>query len=142
MSPRSTCEAAQIEAIMRRWYDELWNQGRLEVFDDLVAPDGVLHAQGEELGREAARQRFIAMRAAFSDFAFEIDYLGVQGNVAVVRWHVRLTHIGPWLGEPPTGRRLVIEGSSWVRVQDGLLREGWDYWDQQRVIDAAREVCG
>lgn len=126
-------DAGPVEAVVRRWYDDLWNKGRLEVVEELAAPDGVLHAQGDRLSREEARQRFAAMRAAFSDFDFVIDQLAVQGDLAVVRWHVHLTHVGSWMGEPPTGRRFMIEGSSWIRVENGLLQEGWDYWDQQQV---------
>lgn len=133
---RLMSQAAEVEAFARRWYDELWNQGRLEVIDELSSPDGVLHAQGEALSRDAARQRFVAMRAAFAEFDFVIDQLAVLGSLAVVRWHVHLTHVGCWLGEPPSGRRLTIHGSSWVRIENGLLQEGWDYWDQQQVLQA------
>lgn len=125
--------SAHIEALVRRWYDELWNHGRLEVVDELAAPDSVLHAQGDRLTRDEARQRFAAMQAAFNDFEFAVDQLAVQGKLAVVRWHVYLTHVGSWMGEPPTGERFVIHGSSWIRVENGLLQEDWDYWDQQQV---------
>lgn len=139
VSPRPSPQAAQIEAVVRRWYDELWNKGRFEIIDELASPDGVLHAQGDALDLMAARERFIAMRTAFHDFEFAIDHLTVQDDVAVVRWHVRLTHVGPWMGRPPSGKRFTIEGSSWVRVTDGRLREGWDYWDQEQVSRALNE---
>lgn len=80
------------------------------------------------------------MRAAFTDFDFVVDHVTVRDDVAVVRWHVHLTHVGQWLGKPPSGRRLTIEGSSWLRVEGGRIREGWDYWDQQRIFAAARET--
>jgi steroid delta-isomerase-like uncharacterized protein len=134
---RPTSQTAEVEALARRWYDELWNKGRLEVIDELSSPDAMLHSQGESLSRDAARRRFSAIRAAFSEFDFVIDQLAVLGSLAVVRWHVQLTHIGCWMGEPPSGRRLTIHGSSWIRIEDGLLQEGWDYWDQQQVRQAA-----
>ena len=134
-----TAEPAAIEALIRRWYDELWNKGRLEVIEELAAPDGVLHAQGDELrGHAAVRRRMEALRAAFSDFDFVVEQVAVQGNVASARWHVSVTHTGSWMGERPSGRRFVIQGSSWIRVEGGLLEEGWDYWDQQQVLDALR----
>lgn len=138
-APSGTSDAARLEAMVRRWYHELWNHGRLGIIEELAAPNGVLHAQGDELrGHAAIRQRLEAVRAAFSDFDFMIDQLAVQGDMAVVRWRVYLTHRGSWLGEPASGRRFVIHGSSWIRAEGNLIAEAWDYWDQQQVIDDSR----
>lgn len=135
----STTNVVELEAMVRRWYGELWNKGQLRVIEEIAAQDCILHAQGDELhGHAAVHQRMEAIRAAFSDFDFVIEQLAVQGDIAIVRWHVHLTHTGSWMGETPSGRRFIIRGSSWIRAENGVLQEGWDYWDQQQIIDALR----
>jgi len=49
-----------------------------------------------------------------------------------------MTHTGEWMGNKPTHQRLEVRGSTWIRVENGLLVEGWDYWEQQQATDAVR----
>jgi steroid delta-isomerase-like uncharacterized protein len=129
-SPSSS--AAQAEALVRRWFELIWNQRRLDAIDELASPDGVLHAEGQELrGRAALRRRAAEVHAAFSDIVMKIEDITVHNGVVICRWRATFTHTGPWLGIPPTGKRGVVCASTWIRVEDGWLTEGWDYWEQQ-----------
>lgn len=127
------------ETLVRRWFEEVWNQGRLETIEELVAPDAVLRAEGAMLrGPAEIRGRTQAMRAAFSDFDMRMEQVTVHGDWVVARWRVAMTHTGTWMGTAPTGQRVVAYGSTWIRVVDGLFVEGWDYWEQQQTTDALR----
>lgn len=122
---------SQPELMVRRWFQEMWNERRFETIDELLAPDCVLHAEGRDLhGRAAMVRRAEEFFAAFDRFLVEIYDLTVQGDLVICRWLVRMTQTGPWLGLPPTGKRLIVRGSTWIRVADGWLAEGWDYWDE------------
>jgi len=126
--------AVSMEVLVRRWFEELWNQGRLDVIKELAAPECVLHAQGDDLhGHAAVRQRMEAMRSAFGNVDFVVDTLAAHDNMVGLRWHVTVTHTGEWMGVWPSGRRFAIYGSSWIRINGGLLREAWDFWDQRQV---------
>jgi len=123
--------AAHYESLVRRLFQELWNERKFETIDELLSPDCVLHAEGRELrGRAAMYRRAEEFFAAFAMFTIEIQNLTVQGELVISRWLVRLTQTGPWLGMPPTGKRLIVRGSTWIRVESGWLAEGWDYWDE------------
>ncbi len=138
--PRRSRErgAGRMETLVRRWFDDLWNQGRLDVIEELAVPDCMLHAEGEDLaGHAAVRRRMEAIRSAFGDFDFVVDALVARGDMVSLRWRLGLTRTGAWLGQPPSGKRLVIHGSSWVRIGGGLVCEAWDHWDQRQVTDAA-----
>jgi len=39
---------------------------------------------------------------------------------------------------PPTHKRIVVNGSTWMRGENGLLAEGWDYWEKEEAADAIR----
>jgi hypothetical protein len=100
---------------VRRFFDELWNQHRLEVIDELLSPDCVLRAEGQERrGRAAAYQRATELFAAFGEFAIDIKDVTAHGDFVICRWRQRLN----------------VQGSSWVRVENGWLTEGRDYWHE------------
>ena len=63
------------EQLMRRWFEEVWNQQRVEVIDELLAADALLHGHVPELrGREAFKQlhaTFCANKERFAQLFFE-----------------------------------------------------------------------
>ena len=42
--------------LMRRWFQEVWNEGRMETIYELLSPDGVAHT-GKGARRRALRSR-------------------------------------------------------------------------------------
>jgi steroid delta-isomerase-like uncharacterized protein len=120
-------------AAARRLTDEAFNHGRLEVFDEICAPDIVSHdpaEPGDVRGIEAHKERVRQYRAAISDIAVVFDDVIAVGDKVVTRWTSRGTNDGELLGMPPTGRTVEITGISIDRfAADGKLVETWDQWD-------------
>lgn len=128
-SARSS-DPSQIEAVARRWYQEVWNNARLDTLDELLSPDCILHAKGTELrGQAAIRNHMQSIHAAFGDLALAIDHFAFEDQIAIARWHATAVHCGSWLGEPPSGRHAQIYGSSWITVRDRLIQEAWQVID-------------
>ena len=120
-------------AAARRIIEEAFNQGRLEVFDEVCSPDIVSHdpAEPEDLrGIEAHKERVRAYRTAMSDLVLAIeDTIATEDKVAT-RWRARGTNDGEMMGMPPTGKRTDITGMSIDRFDsDGKIVETWDQWD-------------
>jgi steroid delta-isomerase-like uncharacterized protein len=120
-------------AVLRRWFDEIWNRRNVDVVDELLAPDGVLHDAAMSAGSAVAGEQFKsqarALLSAFPDLHFAIDQIVDGGDCAAVRITITGTHSGPGLGVPPTGRAIRISSMSMARVREGLLVEGWDNVD-------------
>lgn len=136
---RANEASAVYEPLVRRWWQEVWNEGRLDAIDELTTPDVVLRADGAEMrGRAELRKRTEAIRAAFSEIEVHLDQVTVSGDWVISRWRVAMTHTGPWMGMPPTHKRIVVNGSTWMRGENGLLAEGWDYWEKQEAADELR----
>jgi predicted ester cyclase len=53
----------------------------------------------------------------------------VDGDVVGLRWTWEATHYGPFLGIPPTGARVSIEGYDLILVRDGQIHGAWVYQD-------------
>jgi steroid delta-isomerase-like uncharacterized protein len=120
-------------AAARRIAEEGFNQGRLEVFDEVCSPDVVSHdpAEAEDVhGVEAHKERVRQYRAAMSDLKVVFDDVFAAGDKVASRWTARGTHDGELQGIPPTGRKIVITGISIDRFDEhGKLVETWDQWD-------------
>jgi steroid delta-isomerase-like uncharacterized protein len=125
-------------ALARRWMDEVWNQRRLETVDELLHEDGVCHSSLGELRGKAGflEGQFAVMTGAFPDFRVEVEDMLATDDTTVTRWVVTGTHTGEGLGFAPTGRAIRITGMTWVRIADGKMVEGWDYWDRAQLYEA------
>lgn len=125
--------AEENAATARRILDEAWNGGRLDVLDELCAPDCVDHdlAMHEDArGLATNKERIRAYRAAMPDLHVTIDDLVADGDRVVTRWHASGTNDGELMGNPPTHRRTEFTGMSIDRFDaDGRLAETWDQWD-------------
>jgi ketosteroid isomerase-like protein/predicted ester cyclase len=121
-----------VEAFLRRMFDEIINQGRLEVADEMFAEDYVDHGpMGDIVGREGFKQLVAQWRGAVPDVHCEIDTVIAHGDLCA--WLVRTTgtHTGDGLGFPATGRRFET-----VSANVGLLRDGRaaEHWAEQGMF--------
>ncbi len=75
------------EVVIRRFYDELWNEWRLAVADEILTPDVRFRGSlgGSSVGIEAFKDYFHQARTAFPDLHAQIDDLIVTGEVVVTR---------------------------------------------------------
>src|SRR5206468_983036 len=116
-------------AILRRWFEEVWNQGRFETIDELFAADGVAHGLGEpgvEVRGPAAFRPFAErFRATFPDITISIEETIAEGDKVAARWTGTVTHTGDQLGIPATGKQATITGIAIVRVRDGQIVDAW-----------------
>jgi steroid delta-isomerase-like uncharacterized protein len=123
------------KAVVRRYYDEVLNQGKLELLGDLAIPDYVEHSPfpGQDVGLPGLRHRAGLLWAAFRP-QFILDDLIAEGDRVVVRWTNHGMHQGEFLGMPATGRSFTITGMDIHRLRDGKLAEHWDVVDQLSLL--------
>jgi steroid delta-isomerase-like uncharacterized protein len=120
--------AEENKALARRWVEGLFNEGNLNVADEILSPDFVLHAPfdpRELRGPEAVKQFISAYRQAFPDGHTTIEDQIAEGDEAVNRWRVTATHEGEFQGIAATGNRVEVTGIDIVRVAEGKLTVGW-----------------
>ena len=118
-----------------RVIEQAWNQGRLEVIDELVDPRYVRHTFfGDLHGPEGFKERISSMRAAVSDLHVEIHEIVVKDSTGFCHYTVTGRHTGALLGSPPTGNDIEFGGAVVVHYADGKLIEEWEYIDTARVL--------
>lgn len=125
-------------AVVRQWFEEVWNQGSEASIDKLFSPDTVAHGLGDserDVHGPDEMKPFVAnIRGAIPDTHISIDDILTDGDRVAVRVTLRGTHTGAGLGVPPTGRKVSIQGIIIVRVAGGRIVEGWNSYDQLGLL--------
>ena len=127
-------------ALARRWFDDIWNKRRDATIHEMLDPKAVGHLEGlvtHGIDEFLAARVFILK--AFPDVAVDVDAIIAQGDQVAVRWSVRGTHRGDFLGVAPTDKPITIRGMTWLRfTAEGRIAEGWDAWNQGRLVAELR----
>jgi predicted ester cyclase len=127
-----------VAAILRRMFDEIINEGNLDVADELFAEDFIDHGpMGDVQGREAFKGLVAQWRAAVPDVRCELENIFSEGDLA--GWLVRTTgtHTGDGLGFPATGKRFETVSANIGRFRDGLAAE---HWSEQGMLPMLAQV--
>jgi steroid delta-isomerase-like uncharacterized protein len=120
------------KALIRRFYDEVWARGNLDVADEVFADAYVRHdfRAGDPVQGPEGQKRIAAdFRAAFPDLTWNIDFLLAEGEFVAGRWTASGTHRGSWAGVEPTGRPMRFSGVNIFRFAQGKVVEIWNHRD-------------
>jgi steroid delta-isomerase-like uncharacterized protein len=125
-------------SLMRRWFQEVWNEGRVQTIYDLLAEDICGWGQdqpGVEIRKPAD---FVALfnriHGAFPKQNMTVEDVFGSGDKVVVRWSSVMTHTGDHLGIPATNKAVRVTGITIARIANGKIVEGWDNWDQLALM--------
>ena len=121
--------------LMRRWFKEVWNEGRVQTIYDLMSENGVGVGQDQPGVEIHGPADFAALsnrlHGAFPDMRITVeDTFGADDKV-VVRWSAKMTHTGDHLGIPATHKPVHI---TIARIEKGKIVQGWDNWDQLALM--------
>jgi steroid delta-isomerase-like uncharacterized protein len=125
-------------ALMRRWFKEVWNQGRVQTIYDLMAENAIATGQDEpgvEIhGPGDFVRLFNRLHGAFPDIKVTVEDAFGAGDKVVVRWSAVMTHTGDHLGTPATNKKVRVTGITIAQIQNGKIIRGWDNWDQLALM--------
>jgi steroid delta-isomerase-like uncharacterized protein len=120
----------ELKETARRFFAEIWNGRDESAIDRFIVADAAGNDPDFGAGREAFRTQWKQWMAAFPDLHFEIVELIAEGNKVLTRWVLTGTHsTAEFLGVPPTGTQIRVEGMSLDRIENGWVMEGADGWD-------------
>ncbi|MCA1636484.1 MAG: ester cyclase [Acidobacteria bacterium] len=132
------------KALIRRWFEEVWNKGRAEAIDELFAEDGVAHGlagdggDGELRGPAGFKPFFQRFRDAFPDVEVVVEDTIAEGDMVVARCSVRGRHQSDSLGFAATNQPVEFDGITIGRVRDGKIVEAWNNFDFMKMF----QQCG
>lgn len=129
---RQRMSAEENKAIFRRYVEEVGNEGKLELADEIFDRYRAHQADSSvlERGPEDVKRFMGEFRDAFSDFHTTIEDQIAEDDKVVTRWRMRGIHNGEFRGIAPTGNKLEITGIGIFRFSGGKVVESWDNLDQ------------
>jgi predicted ester cyclase len=119
--------AEENEALVRRYFEEAWVERKLAAVDELMVPNYVEHQipDGRLTSRHSLKQLLAMYYKAFPDMKSVLHDIFAQDDRVMYRWSVNATHLGDWLGIPPTGNHMRATGITIYRIAGGKAVEGW-----------------
>ena len=122
--------------VLVRRYVEAIHAGNIDEGEELLTSDFNFHMPGAPgpLNREAFRQLFTGLLAAFPDLVITNEGFVAEGDKVAGRWITSGTHQGELWGIPPTGKRVEITSMDINCIADGKMAERWHEFDALGLI--------
>ena len=119
--------AEENEALVRRYFEAAWVKRNLTAVDEFMVHNYVEHQipDGRLTSRHSLKQLLAMYYRAFPDMKSVLHDVLAQGDRVMYRWSVSATHLGDWLGIPPTGNHMRATGITIYRMVGGKAVEGW-----------------
>jgi steroid delta-isomerase-like uncharacterized protein len=136
MQEQNTLDANK--ALVRRWFEEVWNKGRAEAIDEMFAADGIAHGLSEDAGNPIQGPRDFkpfheTFRGAFPDIEVVVEDTIAEGDKVAARCSVRGKHTGAHLGVAPSNASVDFTGMTIARIRDGKIVEAWNNFDFMKM---------
>lgn len=118
-------------SLVRRFYEDMCNERRLDLAGALFAADCTLHdpqipgVKGPEAIAEAVKMYQKGVQGHW-----QIEDIFASGDDRVtVRWTGTGVHTADVMGIPPTGNKVRVDAISVFRIAHGKIAESWEVWD-------------
>lgn len=112
--------------IVRRFVEEVQSRHKIELIDQLLSPDYIDHYDGTQPPYLESAKRFFAMIfAAFPDVTATIQEQTAHDDKVWTRKIFQGTHLGVFMGLPPTGKKICIEVFDIFRLEEEKIVEHW-----------------
>lgn len=119
--------------LVRRYY-EIFQEEDFDALEEVLASDYTVHsvpgfAEGKLTGRDAIEGYLREYLQAFPDLTATIEEVVAEGDMVAYRATITATHEGEFMGIPPTGEEVSVDGEGFFRIEDGKLAEAWPLMD-------------
>ena len=122
----------QNKTVVKRFIEEMWNKRKLDLTDELIAPDCVTHqlrsvedAASMPRSPDSVKQEATAWLAGFPDLEFVLEQMIVAGDRVVTHCTMRGTHSGVWMGIAATGKKVNVPVITIHRILGAKIVEDW-----------------
>ncbi len=129
------------KALIRRSFSEVYNQGNLDLVDEIYDKDFISQTPPDILkGPESIKQYASMLRSAFPDLQLTVEDQIAEGEKVVTRFTFTGTHKGEYMGVASTGKLVRGTGITIHRVANGKMVESWDNFDALGMMQQMEAV--
>lgn len=127
----------QNREVITRYFEEVWNNGNLEILDQIISSDYINHNPGFENpvpGAEGLKPIVSAIRKGFPDLKYIVKRMVVDKDYVAVHVIMTGTHAGNFFGIPATGKTIKVSQMQIERIVDGKIAEHWRVTDDLSLM--------
>jgi predicted ester cyclase len=129
--PTDSSQQEKNKAVARRVFDEIFNQGKFQVANEIYAPDFRNYGIHRTINLQTDQEWVHAEKKAFPDLRMSIEQMVAEGDKVAVLWTFRGTHTGSgYESLPPTGTRVEVRGITIWRIVNGRIVEEWSSFSE------------
>ncbi len=114
----------QNKALALRFTD-VYQKGDIAAIKAICSPAFIEHGVGQTFSLEQVIEILKGNMAIFSDFTIIAEDMIAKGDKVAVRYRMKVTHSGPGLGIPATGKKAESTGIEILRFENGKIAEAW-----------------
>ena len=122
------------KTVARRVFDEIFNQGKFEVADQIYAKDFVNHGLMRDASLKEDQAAARGWKQAFPDLKMTVLQEVAEGDLVTVLWMGSGTNTGAGNGLPATGKSGQLRGITIWRIVNGKITEEWSEFDQLSIL--------
>ena len=120
--------------VVRRWFEEVWNQGRADAIDEMFDENGIAHGLAADpsnpiKGPTDFKPFHAVFRQAFPNMMIVVEDMVAEGDKVAARCAVRGKHEGEFMGRAATQSPVEFTGMTIVRIKNGKIVEAWNNFD-------------
>lgn len=135
----STGTADEPETLVRRWFEELFNRGKLSVADEILTERVEYHgppslSPQDVAGPEDIKEYVLVYKTAFPDMVYSVEEISGTQEETRVRWSATGTHESDLFGMDPTGEMFTVEGISVFETNEEGITEISAQWDTLSMV--------
>jgi C-1 hydroxylase len=119
--------------LIRRYVDT-WNKGDIEGLSRFWALDMIHHTRSKKQGFDEVKQVVAEFAKAFPDLRFQLDDIVAEGDRVATRMIAHATHLGAYMGVPPTGKKVSCSVIGVARVVGDKIAEHWGVTDELAIM--------
>ena len=126
------------ELLIQQYFNEVWNKGKIDLLDDLIAPNYINHSSSVPNplpGPAGLRPIVYTMRQAFPDLHYKIEDLIITEDRVIARVIMTGTHQGDFFGLAPTNRKIKVNQINIEYITDSKISEHWRLTDELCLMD-------
>ena len=123
--------------IIQTYFNEVWNNGNVDVLDELLSTDYVNHTPSTPnppKGAKGLKLIVLAIRKGIPDLHYEIKEIIATKDRVVARVVMTGMQSDTLFGIPPTGKRIEVNQINIEKIENGKIVEHWRVTDELEMM--------
>jgi len=124
------------KAIIRRMIEQVWNERRLDLYEEFFTENVVWHPNGitSKPGLESVKEDAGIILKAYPDLQYAIDDEIVEGDKVVNRWRMTSALPGELSGNLAYGKKVIRSGVTIFHLSNARIDELWIFTDNLELL--------